>query len=60
LPIRRAGIVTSLAHPAGMHRYHAVWFELQQRADVFKQAVPAIARIAVLGHGTSPVTKLLW
>ena len=58
----RAGIVTSLAHPGGNVTGTMLYgSELGgKRADVFKQAVPAIARIAVLGHGTSPVTKLLW
>jgi putative ABC transport system substrate-binding protein len=31
-----------------------------KRVDVFKQAVPEIARIAVLGAGESPVTRVLW
>ena len=31
-----------------------------KRVDVFKQAVPEIARIAVLGAGESPVTGVLW
>jgi putative ABC transport system substrate-binding protein len=58
----RAGIVTSLAHPGGNVTGTMLYgSELGgKRVDVFKQAVPAIARIAVLGHGTSPLTKLLW
>ena len=31
-----------------------------KRVDVFKQAVPGISRIAVLGAGASPVTRVLW
>jgi putative ABC transport system substrate-binding protein len=58
----RAGIVTSLAHPGGNVTGTMLYgSELGgKRVDVFKQAVPEIARIAVLGAGESPVTRVLW
>jgi putative tryptophan/tyrosine transport system substrate-binding protein len=58
----RAGIVTSLAHPGGNVTGTMLYgSELGgKRVEVFKQAVPAITRIAVLGHGTSLLTQLLW
>ena len=47
----RAGIVTNLAHPGGNVTGTMLYgSELAgKRVDVFKQAVPALARIAVLG-----------
>ena len=56
-----AGIVTNLAHPGGNVTGTMLYgAELAgKRVDVFKEAVPAIARIAVLGTG-SPLTQLLW
>ena len=58
----RAGIVTNLAHPGGNITGTMLYgSELAgKRVDVFKQAVPEIARIAVLGAGESPVTRVLW
>jgi putative ABC transport system substrate-binding protein len=58
----RAGIVISLAHPGGNITGTMLYgAELAgKRVEVFKQAVPAIARIAVLGSRTSPLTQLLW
>jgi putative tryptophan/tyrosine transport system substrate-binding protein len=58
----RAGIVTNLAHPGGNVTGTMLYgSELAgKRVDVFKQAVPALARIAVLGAGASPVTRVLW
>ena len=58
----RAGIVTNLAHPGGNITGTMLYgSELAgKRVDVFKQAVPAIARIAVIGAGESPVTRVLW
>jgi putative tryptophan/tyrosine transport system substrate-binding protein len=58
----RAGIVTNLAHPGGNVTGTMLYgFELAgKRVDVFKQAVPRIARIAVLGAGASPLTQVLW
>jgi putative tryptophan/tyrosine transport system substrate-binding protein len=58
----RAGIVTNLAHPDGNITGTMLYSsELAgKRVDVFKQAVPEIARIAVLGAGESPVTRVLW
>jgi putative tryptophan/tyrosine transport system substrate-binding protein len=58
----RAGIVTNLAHPGGNVTGTMLYgSELAgKRVDVFKQAVPGIARIAVLGAGASPVTRVLW
>jgi putative ABC transport system substrate-binding protein len=58
----RAGIVTNLAHPDGNITGTMLYSsELAgKRVDVFKQAVPEIARIAVLGAGDSPVTGVLW
>jgi putative ABC transport system substrate-binding protein len=57
-----SGIVTSLAHPGanitGTTLYGA---ELGgKRVEMFKQAVPAIARLAVLGNATNPLTQLIW
>jgi putative tryptophan/tyrosine transport system substrate-binding protein len=56
-----AGIVTSLAHPGGNVTGTMLYgFELAgKRVDVFKAAVPEIARIAVLGT-RSQLTQLLW
>jgi putative ABC transport system substrate-binding protein len=58
----RAGIVTNLAHPGGNITGTMLYgSELAgKRVDVFKQAVPGLARIAVLGAGASPVTRVLW
>ena len=58
----RAGIVMNLAHPDGNITGTMLYSsELAgKRIDVFKQAVPEIARIAVLGAGESPVTRVLW
>jgi putative tryptophan/tyrosine transport system substrate-binding protein len=58
----RAGIVTNLAHPGGNVTGTMLYgSELAgKRVDVFKQAVPALARIAVLGAGASPVIRVLW
>src|SRR6516162_2286249 len=56
-----AGIVTNLAHPGGNVTGTVLYgSELAgKRIDVFKAAVPAIARIAVLGT-RSQLTQLLW
>ncbi len=56
-----AGIVTNLAHPGGNVTGTMLYgSELAgKRVDVFKAAVPAIARIAVLGT-RSQLTQLLW
>jgi putative ABC transport system substrate-binding protein len=58
----RAGIVTGLAHPGGNITGTMLYgAELAgKRVEVFKQAVPAIARIAVLGSRAAPLTQLLW
>jgi putative tryptophan/tyrosine transport system substrate-binding protein len=58
----RAGIVANLAHPDGNVTGTMLYSsELAgKRVDVFKQAVPGLARIAVLGAGESPVTRVLW
>jgi putative ABC transport system substrate-binding protein len=58
----RAGIVTSLAHPGGNITGTTLYgSELAgKRVEVFKQAVPAITRVAALGNGTSLLTQLLW
>jgi putative tryptophan/tyrosine transport system substrate-binding protein len=58
----RAGIVTNLAHPGGNVTGTMLYgSELAgKRVDVFKQVVPALTRIAVLGAGASPVTRVLW
>jgi putative ABC transport system substrate-binding protein len=58
----RAGIVTSLAHPGGNVTGTMLYgLELDgKRVDVFKQAVPAIARVAVLGNAKSLTTQLQW
>jgi len=55
------GIVTNLAHPgANVTGTMLYGFELAgKRVDVFKAAVPTIARIAVLGT-RSRLTQLLW
>jgi putative tryptophan/tyrosine transport system substrate-binding protein len=57
-----AGIVTNLAHPGGNVTGTMLYgAELAgKRVDVFKQAVPGLTRIAVLGVGGSPVTRVLW
>jgi putative tryptophan/tyrosine transport system substrate-binding protein len=57
----RTGIVTSLAHPGGNITGTMLYGpELAgKRVDVFKQAVPTVARIAVIG-AESPVTRVLW
>jgi hypothetical protein len=52
-----AGIVTSLAHPGG-NVTGTMFYGAElagKRVDVFKEAVPAIEHIAVLGT-TSPLT----
>ena len=51
-----------LAHPGGNVTGTLLYgSELAgKRVDVFKQAVPGISRIAVLGAGASPVTRVLW
>jgi putative ABC transport system substrate-binding protein len=56
-----AGIVTNVAHPGGNVTGTMLYAaELAgKRVDVFKQAVPAIVRIAALGT-RSPLTQLLW
>jgi putative ABC transport system substrate-binding protein len=56
------GIVASLAHPGGNVTGVTLYgSELSgKRVEVFKEAVPGIARIAVLGNGKSPLTQLLW
>ena len=56
------GIVTNLAHPSGnitgVTLYGA---ELSgKRLEVFKKAVPASARVAVLGNQKNPLSVLLW
>jgi putative ABC transport system substrate-binding protein len=58
----RAGIVTSLAHPGGNVTGTMLYgLELDgKRLDVFKQAVPSIARIAVLGNAKSLTTQSQW
>jgi putative ABC transport system substrate-binding protein len=58
----RAGIVKSLAHPGGNVTGTMLYgLELDgKRLDVFKQAVPAIARIAVLGNAKSLTTQSQW
>jgi putative tryptophan/tyrosine transport system substrate-binding protein len=58
----RAGIVPNLAHPGGNITGTMLYSsELAgKRVDLFKQAVPEIARIAVLGAEESPVTQVLW
>ena len=58
----RAGIVTSLAHPGGNVTGTMLYgLELDgKRVDVFKQAVPAIARVAVLGNAKSLTTQSQW
>jgi putative tryptophan/tyrosine transport system substrate-binding protein len=55
------GIVTNVAHPGGNVTGTMLYgAELAgKRVDIFKEAVPAIARIAVLGT-RSPLTQLLW
>ena len=56
------GIVASLGHPGGNVTGVTLYSsELSgKRVEVLKQAVPGIARIAVLGNGSSPLTQLLW
>ncbi len=58
----RAGIVTSLARPGGNITGTTLFgSELGgKRVEVFKQAVPGITRIAVLGNERSPTTPILW
>jgi putative ABC transport system substrate-binding protein len=56
------GIVASLAHPGGnitgVTLYAA---DLSgKRLEVFKKAVPASARVAVLGNQKNPLSLLLW
>ena len=56
------GIVASLGHPGGNVTGVTLYSsELSgKRVEVLKQAVPGIARIAVLGNGSSLLTQLLW
>jgi putative tryptophan/tyrosine transport system substrate-binding protein len=56
------GLVASLGHPGGNVTGVTLYSsELSgKRVEVLKQAVPGIARIAVLGNGSSPLTQLLW
>jgi putative tryptophan/tyrosine transport system substrate-binding protein len=58
----RAGIVTSLARPGGNITGTTLFGpELGgKRVEVFKQAVPGITRIAVLGNERSPTTPVFW
>jgi putative ABC transport system substrate-binding protein len=57
-----SGIVASLAHPGGnitgVTLYAA---DLSgKRLEIFKKAVPASARVAVLGNQKNPLSLLLW
>jgi putative tryptophan/tyrosine transport system substrate-binding protein len=56
------GMVASLGHPGGNVTGVTLYSsELSgKRVEVLKQAVPGIARIAVLGNGSSPLTQLTW
>jgi putative tryptophan/tyrosine transport system substrate-binding protein len=58
----RAGIVASLARPGsnitGVTLYAS---ELSgKRVEVFKEAVPGITRLAILGNATNPVSEYSW
>ena len=57
-----SGIAASLSHPGGNITGVTLYAsELAgKRLQVFKEAVPGIARVAVLGNGKSPLTALLW
>jgi putative tryptophan/tyrosine transport system substrate-binding protein len=58
----RAGIVASLAHPGGNITGVTLYgSELSgKRVEVLKEAVPGIARLAVLGNATNPFSQYSW
>jgi|SRR6516162_6043873 len=58
----RAGIVANLAHPGGnITGVTAYGSELSgKRVEILKEAVPAMARLAVLGNPTNPFNKYSW
>jgi putative ABC transport system substrate-binding protein len=58
----RAGAVASLARPGGNVTGVTVYApELSsKRLELLKQAVPEIARVAVLGNGRNPYNRYLW
>ena len=55
----RAGIVANLAHPGGnITGVTAYGSELSgKRVEILKEALPAMARLAVLGNPTNPFNK---
>ena len=58
----RAGIVASLARPGGNITGITLYgSELSgKRVEVFKEAVPGIARVAILGNATNPLSEYSW
>jgi putative ABC transport system substrate-binding protein len=58
----RAGAVASLARPGGNVTGVTVYApELSgKRLELLKEAVPSIARVAVLGNGRNPYNQYLW
>jgi putative ABC transport system substrate-binding protein len=57
-----SGIVASLAHPGGNITGLTLYASelTSKRLEVFKEAVPGITRIAVLGNARNPIDQLLW
>jgi putative tryptophan/tyrosine transport system substrate-binding protein len=58
----RAGVVASLAHPGGNVTGGALYgSELtSKRVELLKEAMPGIARLAVLGNATNPANQYMW
>jgi putative ABC transport system substrate-binding protein len=58
----RTGLVASLAHPGGNVTGAALYTsELSaKRVELLKEAVPGVARLAVLSNATNPFNQYLW
>jgi putative ABC transport system substrate-binding protein len=58
----RSGVVASLAHPGGNITGVTLYAsELSgKRVEVLKEAVLGVARLAVLGHRTNPISQYTW
>jgi len=58
----RSGVVESLARPGGNVTGVTLYgSELtQKRLEVFKEAVPSISRLAILGNASNPFHEPLW
>jgi putative ABC transport system substrate-binding protein len=56
------GIIASLAHPGGNITGLTLYASelASKRLEVFKEAVPGITRVAVLGNARNPLSQRLW